>query len=191
MPGKYEAIVIGVSSGGMEAMKVLFSALPADFSIPIVIVQHMSPRSDSQWISVVKKNFPLEFKEADEKERITRGHIYIAPPNYHLLIEQDRTFSLSVEEKVSYARPSIDVLFQTAAMVYKDKLVGIVLTGSNHDGAAGLKAIKECGGLCIVEDPATAASPFMPQTALDFVQPQKVLSLKNIIDLLKELNSLI
>ena len=191
MPGKYEAIVIGVSSGGMEAMKFLFSALPREFSIPIIVVQHMSPHSDSQWISVVKKNFPLEFKEADEKEKILPGHIYIAPPNYHLLVEADRSFSLSVEPKVNYARPAIDVLFQTASMVYKEKLIGIVLTGSNHDGAEGLKQIKVCGGLCIVQDPATAASSYMPQAALEAAQPQYVLSLKKVIDLLKSIDGLI
>src|SRR5690606_34589795 len=97
---RYKAIVMGLSSGGMEAMKSIFSALPASFRIPIIVVQHMSPNSDSQWISAVKKNFSLEFKEADEKEEILEGHIYIAPPNYHLLIEKDHTFSLSIDEKV-------------------------------------------------------------------------------------------
>lgn len=172
----------------MEAMKLLFSRLPKDFRIPVIVVQHMSPHSDSQWIPIVGKNFPLEFKEADEKEKIRAGCIYIAPPNYHLLIEKNSTFSLSVDEKVCYARPSIDVLFETAAMAYKDQVIGIILTGSNHDGAAGLKAIKDCGGLCIVQDPATAASPYMPQTAIATVKPDFVLSIKNIIDLLKELD---
>ena len=169
-------------------MKTLFSGLPADFSIPVIVVQHMSPHSDSQWIPLVGKNFPLNFKEADEKEEIRPGTIYIAPPNYHLLIENDGSFSLSVDEKVSYARPSIDVLFETAAMAFKQQVIGIILTGSNHDGAAGLKAIKDCGGLCIVQDPATAASPYMPQVAIDTAKPQFVLSIKNIIDLLKELD---
>lgn len=191
MANNYEAIVIGLSSGGMEAMKFLFSGLPVEFSIPIIVVQHMSPRSDSQWISVVKKNFQLEFKEVDEKEPIRSGHIYIAPPNYHLLVEENRTFSLSVEEKVNYARPSIDVLFESAALAYKEKLIGIVLTGSNNDGAAGLKQIRDCGGLCIVEDPATAYSPVMPQAALEKADPQFVLSLKKIIDLLKSIDGLI
>ena len=180
---------MGLSSGGMEAMKSIFSALPASFRIPIIVVQHMSPNSDSQWISAVKKNFSLEFKEADEKEEILEGHIYIAPPNYHLLIEKDHTFSLSVDEKVSYARPSIDVLFETAAMAYNRSLVGIVMTGSNHDGSAGLKAIKDCGGLCVVEDPATAASSFMPNSAMKAAAPQYVLPIKKIIDLLIELNN--
>ena len=116
-------------------MKLLFSRLPKDFRIPVIVVQHMSPHSDSQWIPIVGKNFPLEFKEADEKEKIRAGCIYIAPPNYHLLIEKNSTFSLSVDEKVCYARPSIDVLFETAAMAYKDQVIGIILTGSNHDGA--------------------------------------------------------
>lgn len=185
---KYKAIVIGVSSGGLEAIKTLFSALPANFSIPIVVVQHMGARSDGMWIPILQKNFPLRFKEADEKEKLKPKTIYIAPPNYHLMIEKDGSFSLSVAEKLNFARPSIDVLFETAAIAYKEHLVGIVLTGSNSDGAAGLKSIKECGGLCIVQDPKTAASPYMPQAAISAVTPDHILNLYEIIDLLKVLN---
>lgn len=186
----YQAIVIGVSSGGMEAMKTIFSALPADFETPIVIVQHVSPRSDSQWITMLNKNCQLQIKEADEKEKIKNGVIYIAPPNYHLLIEKDHTFSLTVDEKVNYARPAIDVLFETAAVAFKNNLIGIVLTGANHDGAAGLKMIKDCGGLCIVQDPKTAASPYMPQSAIALIEPDYILKLQDIIDLLISLDKI-
>lgn len=185
---KYQAVVVGLSSGGMEAMKKIFPALPKDFGIPVVVVQHLSPLSDSQWISIVDKSCALRIKEADEKEKIERGNIYIAPPNYHLLIETDHTFSLSTEERVSYARPSIDVLFETAADAYRDGLIGIVLTGSNHDGSAGLKAVRRYGGLCIVQDPEEAFSSYMPATALATVEPDHVLTLENIIDLLLKLD---
>ena len=185
---KYEAIVIGVSSGGMNAMKVMFSLLPANFSTPIVIVQHIGARSENIWVQLLNDKCKLEIKEADEKEKIEKGKIYIAPPNYHLLIEQDRTFTLTVDERVNYARPSIDVLFETAAEAYQNRLVGIVLTGSNNDGSKGLKRIKEYGGLTIVQQPDTAESSFMPASAIATVQPDYILPLEAIINLLIEID---
>lgn len=180
----YEAIVIGVSSGGMNALKIVASALPANFSTPIIVVQHVSARSDSYWIELLNKKSLLHIKEADEKEKIENGTIYIAPPNYHLLIEKDKTFSLTIDERVSFARPSIDVLFESAAEAYKNKLIGIVLTGSNHDGTKGIKRIKECGGLTIIQDPKTAESAYMPQSAIDAIEPDYILPLKSIVQLL-------
>lgn len=176
--------MIGLSSGGMEAMKKLFSRLPEDFRMPIVIVQHISPLSNSEWISILNKKCALNLKEADEKEAIEPGIVYIAPPNYHLLIEKDKTFSLSTDERVSYARPSIDVLFETACEAYRERLIGIILTGSNHDGTAGLKCVKKSGGLCIAQDPNDAFSSYMPATAVKEVGPDHVLKLDDIIDLL-------
>ena len=111
----YEAIVIGVSSGGLNALKFIFSALPANFSIPIIIVQHIGSRSDNHWIKLINDKSNLHLKEADEKEKIKKGNVYIAPPNYHLMIERDKTFSLTIDERVNFARPSIDVLFESAA----------------------------------------------------------------------------
>jgi two-component system, chemotaxis family, protein-glutamate methylesterase/glutaminase len=185
----YEAIVIGVSSGGLNAMKIMFSILPHEFSIPIVIVQHIGARSENIWVQLLNDKCKLEIKEADEKEKIEKGKIYIAPPNYHLLIEQDRTFTLTVDERVNYARPSIDVLFETAAEAYQNKLIGIVLTGSNNDGSKGLKRIKEYGGLTIVQQPDTAESSFMPASAIATVQPDYILPLEAIINLLIEIDS--
>ena len=184
----YEAIVIGVSSGGMNAMKILFSLLPMEFNIPIVIVRHISPRSDSQWIKLLNDKSNLHIKEADEKEKIESGNIYIAPPNYHLMIEKDKTFSLTIDERVNFARPSIDVLFESAAEAYTNKLIGIVLTGSNNDGTKGIKRIKECGGLTIVQNPETAESAYMPASAIDAIKPDYILSLVDIKDLLIKLN---
>ena len=172
----------------MEAMKTIFPALPAHFGIPIVMVQHVSPLSDSQWISLLNQNCRLELREANEKEEITPGNIYLAPPNYHLLVERNHSFSLTIDARVNYARPAIDVLFETAAVAYEEELVGVVLTGSNHDGAQGLKKIKGNGGLTIVQDPKTAASAFMPQAAIDTVAPDHVLPLEKIIELLIELD---
>jgi len=180
----YDAIVIGASSGGMNAMKVMFPLLPKDFNTPIIMVQHISPRSEGHWIALLNEISNLEIKEADEKELISKGIIYIAPPNYHLLIEKDKTLSLTIDERVNYARPSIDVLFESAAEAYQNKLIGVVLTGSNNDGANGLKRIKESGGLTIVQQPKTAESPFMPASAIDIAAPDYILDLEDIIKLL-------
>ena len=180
----YEAIVIGVSSGGLNAMKIMFSLLPADFKLPVIIVQHISPRSENQWIDLLNNNSKLRIKEADEKEKIEPGMAYIAPANYHLMVERDKTFSVTVEERVNYARPSIDVLFESAAEAYKNKLIGVILTGSNNDGTNGLKRIQECGGLTIVQDPKTAESPYMPSSAIATIQPDYILPIAEIVDIL-------
>lgn len=184
---QYEAIVIGVSSGGMNALKYLFSTLPSDFRIPIIIVQHVSARSNNEWIKLLNDNSNLSIKEADEKEKIEAGKVYIAPANYHLLIEKDKTFSLTIDEKVNFARPAIDVLFESAAEAYKKKLIGIVLTGSNNDGAKGIKRIKDFGGLAIIQDPKTAESPTMPASAIAISNPDYILSLEKIVQLLLQI----
>lgn len=181
---QYEAIVIGVSSGGLNALKFIFSALPADFNMPIIIVQHISARSDNQWIKLLNDKSNLNIKEADEKEIIEKGNVYMAPPNYHLLIEKNKTFSLTIDEKVNFARPAIDVLFESAAEAYENKLIGIILTGSSSDGTLGLKKIKEYGGLTIVQDPKTAESSFMPASAMAVVNVDHVLPLEGMADLL-------
>lgn len=181
---RFEVIVVGVSSGGMNAMKVIFSLLPKDFNTPVIIVQHIGAHSDSQWIKLLNDISNLPIKEADEKEKIENGKVYIAPPNYHLLIEKDRTFSLTIDERVNYSRPSIDVLFESAAEAYADKLIGVILTGSNNDGTDGIKRIKECGGLAIIQKPETAESAFMPKSAIAAIKPDFVLSLEGIAELL-------
>jgi two-component system, chemotaxis family, protein-glutamate methylesterase/glutaminase len=185
---RYEAIVIGVSAGGMNAIKIILSLLPPDFKMPVIILQHVSPRSDNQWINFLNEKSNLRVKEADEKEEIKGGTIYISPANYHLLIEKNKTFSFTIDERVSYARPSIDVLFETAADAYREKLIGIVLTGSNSDGANGIKKIKAYDGLAIAEDPATAEYSFMPQAAINAIKPDYILPLENIITLLIKLD---
>ena len=185
---RYEAIVIGVSSGGMNAMKVMFSLLPKDFNTPVIIVQHIGAHSDSLWIKLLNDKSNLPIKEADEKEKIENGKVYFAPPNYHLLIEKDRTLSLTVDERVNYSRPSIDVLFESAAEAYADKLIGVILTGSNNDGTNGIKRVKECGGLAIVQNPETAESAYMPKSAIAAIKPDYILSLEEITALLIKLD---
>ncbi len=180
----YSAIVMGASAGGLGAIKTIVSVLPADFRFPIAIVQHLSPLTDNYWITIVDRGSALTVKEADEKEPIRSGMVYIAPPNYHLLVERDETLSLSIDQKVNYARPAIDPLFESAAEVYQERLIGIVLTGSNSDGALGLRRIKEYGGLAIVQTPDTAESSYMPMAAIAAADVDYILPLDEIASLL-------
>lgn len=184
----YEAIVIGVSAGGLNALKIIFSILPKDFKIPLIIVQHVSANSNSEWISYMNKRSPLYIKEADEKEKIKSGTAYFAPPNYHLLIEKNHTFSFTIDERVNFSRPSIDVMFESAIEAYHNKLIGIVLTGANKDGTIGLKHIKEAGGMTIVQNPLEAEMAYMPESAMS-IKPDYILPLKEIAELLVNINS--
>jgi two-component system chemotaxis response regulator CheB len=177
---RYEAVVMGASSGGWEALAEIFLALPGEFRLPIIVAQHLHPLQDAYFFLRMNDVCALTVKDADEKEAINPGHVYFAPPNYHLLIEKNRTFSLSVDERVNFSRPSIDVLFESAAEAYSDKLVGVILSGANHDGAYGLKLIKENKGLTIVQDPVTAQTDYMPRAAISAVAADHILPLHEI-----------
>tara|TARA_Y100001972_G_scaffold93178_1_gene114226 strand:+ start:3281 stop:3901 length:621 start_codon:yes stop_codon:yes gene_type:complete len=183
-----EAIVIGVSAGGFEVIKKLVSSLPSEFSLPIIIVQHIGDFPRSGWVELFNKQCLIQVKEADEKESIIGGTVYLAPPNYHLLIEKDKTFTLTIDERVNYARPAIDVLFETAAEAYGASLVGIVGTGGNSDGAKGLLRIKELGGVTIVQDPTTAEVNTMPVSAIQIASPLLVIPVASIIKYILELH---
>ena len=184
---KYKTVVIGVSAGGMKALKKILPVLPGDFPLPIIVVQHLHPDQDGFYIKYFSEICNLRVKEAEEREDIQPGTIYFAPPNYHLLIEEDRSISLSSDEKVNYSRPSIDVLFESASDVYKSELIGIILTGANEDGAKGFSCIESNGGLTIAQDPATADYSVMPQSAINLVDVDYVLPLKDISKKLVEL----
>lgn len=184
---KYEAVVIGTSAGGLFALSTILTALPADFSLPVMVVQHRSREERTLLEEVLTQKCQIKIRQAEEKEKIEGGAVYFAPPDYHLLIEGNRTFSLSCEERVNYSRPSIDVLFETAAMVYQKKLLGVILTGANHDGAAGMALIKKYGGLTIAQSPATAQFPTMPEAAIATGAIQQVLALHEITALLLHL----
>ncbi|WP_083773494.1 chemotaxis protein CheB [Desulfofarcimen acetoxidans] len=184
----YQAVVIGVSAGGFAALSFLLPSLPEDFSLPVIIVQHLHPASGSYIVQHLNNKCSLIVKQADEKESIKPGTVYLASPNYHLLVEEDRTFSLTVDNRVNYARPSIDVLFETAARAYGEKLIGIILTGSNNDGSKGLKRIKEGGGLAVVQDPLDAEVDSMPRAALAATAVDFILSLEQIASFLMSLS---
>jgi len=184
---KYKAIVVGSSAGGLNALKTLLRNLDRDFKIPVIIVQHISPDSENYLIHILNDLKRLKVKEADEKEHPQQGYAYVAPPNYHLLVEPDQTFTLTVDERVNYARPSIDVLFETAAEAYREQLIGIILTGANNDGSLGLKRIKELGGMAVVQDPGTAEVDSMPKAAIQTCAVDHILSLEEISALLNTL----
>ena len=184
---KFKAVVIGTSAGGFDAISTLLMGLKEGFNAPILIVQHLSPHSDNYIVTHLNKICKLKVLEAEEKEKVLSGKAYIAPPNYHLLIEEDETLSLSVEAKVNYARPSIDVLFDSAADVYGDALIGVILTGANSDGSKGLKRIKELGGLTIVQDPKTAEFNSMPMAAIAITKVDYIIELSKISAKLFEL----
>ena len=172
--------MIGASAGGLVALQTVLSRLPADFPWPILVAQHLSPDSFSAAPELLAEDSNLAVREAADKEPIRSGVVYLAPPNYHLLVESDHVLSLSVEEKVNFARPSIDVLFESASHVYGASLVGVILTGANKDGADGLSRIKQAGGVAIVQDPATAEADAMPRAAIAATQVDEILPLVDI-----------
>lgn len=163
---KIVAIVMGVSAGGLAALNAILPHLSKDLALPVIIVQHMSPDSDDFLVQHFDKRCSLRVKEAEDKMPIENGTIYFAPANYHLLVEEDRSLALSTAERVQYSRPAIDVLFETAADVFQEGLLGIILTGANSDGTKGAGRIRQLGGLVIAQNPETAEAPAMPRSAI-------------------------
>ncbi len=182
-----QAITIGASAGGINALLKILTPLPASYRLPIIIVIHLPNDRDSKLAEVFQHHIAMPVHQARDKEWIKPGVIYMAGSGYHLSIEKNFSFSLSVEEPESFARPSIDILMQSAADAYGKSLAGIVLTGANHDGAAGLTSIKAAGGFCIVQDPQEAEVAIMPQAAINFCNPDLVLKLNEIHQLLRNL----
>ncbi len=180
------AVVIGTSAGGMDALRVVLPALPANLPRSVIVVQHKSADADNYLAEFFNSCCQLPVSEVEEKEMMQTGHIYFAPAAYHLLIERDRSFSLSVDEKVNFARPSIDVLFASAAQACGAGLIGVVLTGANADGAAGLQKIREAGGLTVVQQPAGATAYYMPQAAINAGPVDYIMELAEISDLIRK-----
>lgn len=181
------AIAIGASAGGVGALLRLFSVLEAGYSLPIIVVLHMPEDHDSGLAELFAMRLPIPVAEAADKMPVVPGTLYFAPPGYHLQLEADRSFSLSCDAPVLYSRPSIDVLFESAAYAYDTSLVGMLLTGASQDGAAGLATIAALGGLTAVQDPADAQISTMPQAAIDLHAPDYVLPLDGLQRLLLKL----
>jgi two-component system, chemotaxis family, protein-glutamate methylesterase/glutaminase len=158
-----EIIVVGGSAGALEVLGTILPALPAAFAVPLAIVVHIPAGKQSLLPAVLGQKCALPVREPEDKEPVAARTVYVAPPNYHLLIEKTRSFALSVDEPVLYSRPSIDVLFESAAEAYGAGVLGVLLTGASEDGARGLVRIKERGGIAVVQAPSTAAVPIMPE----------------------------
>ena len=163
---QYKAVVIGGSAGGAEAIQGILLALPKNFALPILAVQHLHPSDDGSFALHMASLTQIPVVEPCDKARIEPGCVYTAPANYHMLVERDGTISLSVEERVNWSRPSIDVLFESAAFAWGESVIAVILSGANTDGVQGMIAVKEAGGLTIAQDPAEARNPVMPQAAI-------------------------
>jgi len=178
-----DAVAIGASAGGVEALSMLLAALPASCRLSFFIVLHIPRERPSLLAEVFGGRCALPVKEAEDKEPIQPGTVYVAPPDYHLLIDQGPAFALSSDEPVHFSRPSIDVLFDSAADIYGERLVGVILTGANQDGAEGLAAVGRAGGRTVVQDPVSAAVAYLPEAALKEGPVDLVLSLAQLQDL--------
>lgn len=184
---RVEAVVVGASAGGVEALLSLLGPLRHGFKLPIIVVLHLPEERRSQLADVFARRLQMPVEEAADKQDIEAGTVYFATPGYHLSVEMDRSFSLSQEDRLHHSRPSIDFLFESAADAYGPTLAAVLLTGANHDGARGLAQIKRCGGLTIVQDPEEAHVATMPLAALKLQQPDHVLPIHDISGLLVEL----
>ncbi|HEX8709011.1 MAG TPA: chemotaxis protein CheB [Pyrinomonadaceae bacterium] len=182
----FELVVIGTSYGGLSALQILLPGLTGDFPLPVVVVQHRGKEAGHGLCDFLRKCSPLPLGEPNDKEAIAPGRVYLAPRDYHLLVEKGG-FALSTEAPVGFARPSINVLFESAADVYQEHIVGVILTGANHDGARGLARIKSYGGVAIVEDPASAESTAMPSAAIAATDVDAVLPIAAIAPYLNEI----
>ncbi len=173
-------VVMGASAGALEAFYAILPALPENFSLPVVIVMHVPPDKKSVVAELLGAKCKVKVQEAEDKEPLEPGHVYIAPPDYHLLVEGSGTLSLSSDEPVLYSRPSIDVLFESAADAYGENTIGVILTGANNDGAAGLAAIAGAGGRALVQRPDTAYASAMPEAAAKACASAEILTLAEI-----------
>lgn len=182
-----KALVIGGSAGSLDVLLKLLPDLRTDLSFPIIIVVHRKQGTDFLLSDLLSSKTKLKVKEVEEKEEVCERTIYIAPSDYHLLIEKDFTFSLDYSEKVNFSRPSIDVTFQSAAEVYTNKLACLLLSGSNADGVNGLKAVKSYDGLALAQDPTTASMGYMPEQAILKVKIDRILSIEDMADYINSL----
>lgn len=178
---RYAILAIGASWGGVEALSQVVAALPASWTVPIVIVQHQHALSGTALERILSRLTSLTVIDVCDKQEIRPGQIYIAPANYHLLIEGDRSFSLSVDAPVNFSRPSIDVTFSSLADVFGDECMAVLLTGANEDGAEGMRRVREAGGYTMAQNPEEAAVPTMPMAAIDAGVVDRVVLLSEIV----------
>jgi two-component system chemotaxis response regulator CheB len=184
-----DLVAIGASAGGIDALFALLKDLPVPYPVPVVTVLHLPEGHESQLAEVFGRRLDRPVQEAQAHAPVEPGVFYFAPPGNHLLVDNDRTFSLSCDPPVLYSRPSIDVLLESVADAYGERAVAMVLTGANADGAQGLLRVKQAGGLALVQDPAEAPYPAMPQAAIDAARPDYVLPLEGLRTVLQHLGN--
>lgn len=182
-----EALVIGGSAGSLDVLLKVLPAIDTLLTFPIIIVLHRKPGKESLLTDLLNSKTKLKVKELEEKEIMMAGTIYIAPPSYHLLIENNKTFSLDASEKVNFSRPSIDVTFESASQVFGENLVCLLLSGANSDGTTGLQKVKQNGGTIIIQKPESAIVPFMPENAIEHVEFDKILEPKEMANYINQL----
>lgn len=186
----FKAIVIGGSAGSFQGISKMLAKLPEDFPLPIIMCLHRLKHVRNGFIEALSIKSIKDVIEPYDKESIKRGKVYLAPANYHLSVELGHYFSLSTEEMVNNSRPSIDITLETASFTYKNKLIGILLSGANKDGALGMKKIKDNGGFTIVQDPNECMIDTMPTAAINITNIDHTLSMEKIIELLIEIHKL-
>lgn len=184
---RYKAIVIGGSAGSFQGIVKILSKLPENFPLPIILCLHRLKHVRNGFVEALAIKSVVEITEPYDKESIKKGKVYLAPSNYHLSVELGNYFSLSTEEMVNNSRPAIDITLGSAAYIYRDKLIGILLSGANKDGGLGMKYIKDKGGITIVQDPEECMIDTMPKAALNLTTIDHVLKIDQIVDFLKEL----
>ncbi|UKT63472.1 chemotaxis protein CheB [Pedobacter mucosus] len=184
-----DALIIGGSAGSLDVLLEIFPHLSPKINFPIIIVTHRKASNESLLTYLLQSRTKLKVTEAEEKQVLEGGNVYIAPADYHLLVEQNKTISLDYSEKVNYSRPSIDVTFESAAEVFKQNLVCILLSGSNGDGVDGLKTVNNYGGKVVIQDPKSAVMPYMPQQAITYVSPHLIVDCVTMADYINKLNS--
>lgn len=180
----FKIVVIGGSAGSLSVLFEILPVLSDRILAAIVLVLHRKNSSDSSLSELLASKTTLPTVEIDDKDSILPGHIYLAPADYHLLLEKNHLFSLDSSEKINFSRPSLDVTYESAADAFGPAVIGILLSGSNEDGTAGLRAVKDAGGLTVVQKPSTAQMPFMPQHAIDNLKVDKILSTNEIAEFL-------
>lgn len=183
-----KVVIIGGSAGSLQVLLQILPLIEKPVSFALVIVVHRKSSDEQTLEDLIALRAKIKVKEVEDKIKLESGFIYIAPSNYHLLFEKDETLSLDTSEKINYSRPSIDVSFESAAEIYGENLVGILLSGSNSDGTIGLKAIQAAGGTSVVQNPLSAEMPFMPNNAILHTQPDFILNTEEILEFIKEIN---
>jgi two-component system, chemotaxis family, protein-glutamate methylesterase/glutaminase len=189
LAGRIDAVVIGASAGGIEALTVLLPALSPGLRPPVFVVLHLPRDRPSVLVDIFTRKCAVPVREAEDKEMVAAGTVYFAPNDYHLLLDPGPQLALSADDPVHHSRPSVDVLFESAADIYRDRLLGIILTGANEDGASGLAAVHDAGGVTMVQRPDTALAPHMALSALKLRPADCVLTLTEIAGMLQTLDA--